>query len=272
MTTSMQPRPRALLKRLADVWPEFSKACNGRWAGIDENLLRTKLTKKQILGSGYFGIVFSTNNKKLVLKITTDEAEGAFSQLILEDPELRYSKGLPYILDVIKVPDLDAYVILRENVYYGNVEMPKSSPFSRAVGVLDEYGEAYRRIDLNASKTINSLHAFGGKLTHAEFEHTIRSAQGLIRIEIIKSVKKLPTPSSRSKYRPALDMIKHSLEVYGVALWDLHPMNLGTHKYSMHEFDENIGELDKDAILVLDVGGNWGSPILDFSMETLDLS
>lgn len=269
---TLQPRPRALLQRISTIWGDLCLALNSRWARFsDQNLVKPNLTKASILGSGYFGIVFSTTNKKLVFKVTTDPDEGAFSQLILGDPLMRYNQGLPFVLDVIKLSELEAYVILRENVSFGNVDLPASSPFIRTVDALDIYGAEYRRIENKTVKLLNAMYNSGGRLLQQEYELALREAQGLIRMEILKCLKRIPTPPEHSKYNPAIQLIRYALSTYGVALWDLHGMNLGKHLYDMREFDPKVLPLDKDVILILDIGGNWGSPILDFTIETLDI-
>ena len=272
LNKTLQPRPRALLSRLGSVWADLALAFNSRWARFsDQNLVKPTLSKSMLLGSGYFGLVFSTTNKKLVFKITTDPDEGAFSQLVLDDPNMRYNQGLPFILDVLKLSEIDAYVILRENVSFGNVDLPASSPFVRTIDALDAYGEEYRRIETRTVKLLNAMYNSGGKLLQQEYELALREAQGLIRMEILKCLKRLPTAAPHSKYGPALQLIRHALSTYGVALWDLHAMNLGKHIYDMQEFDSKIQPLNKDIVLILDIGGNWGSPILDFSIEALDI-
>jgi len=269
---TLQPRPRALLTRLQPIWSDLVVALNSRWAKFsDQNLVKPNLTKANLLGSGYFGLVFSTSNKKLVFKITTDPDEGAFSQLILSDPFMRYNQGLPFIFDVFKLTELDSYIILRENVSFGNVDMPSSSPFIRTIDALDTYGFEYKKIESQTVKLLNAMYASGGRLLPQEYELALREAQGLIRMEILKCLKRLPNTSPNSKYAPSIQLIKYALSTYGVALWDLHAMNLGKHIYDMREFDSKIPPLDKDIILILDIGGNWGSPILDFSIDTLDI-
>lgn len=269
---SIQARPRTLLNRIGGAWSDLALALNTRWARFSNtNLVKPALTKSMLLGSGYFGVVFATTNKKLVFKITTDPDEGAFSQLIIEDPTMRYNQGLPFILDVFKLPDIDAYVILRENVSFGNVDLPASSPFVRAVSALDSYGEEYRRIEARTVKLLNAMYNSGGRLLHQEYELALREAQGLVRMEILKCLKRLPTTNPQSKYAPALELIRHALFTYGVALWDLHAMNLGKHIYDMREFDSKLQPLDKDVVLILDIGGNWGSPMLDFSIDAIEL-
>ena len=43
-----------------------------------------RFSKSKILGSGYFGVVLSTSDTKLVIKVTSDLDEGYFNQIVLK--------------------------------------------------------------------------------------------------------------------------------------------------------------------------------------------
>ena len=111
--SKMMPRARTLYKYLSEDWESFCEVCNLRWEDIEPDLMTGRLTKTDVLGSGYFGIVLKTSHKKLVVKVTSDKDEGFFSELILSNPKLRESPGLPYIFDVFQIEEWDAFVILR---------------------------------------------------------------------------------------------------------------------------------------------------------------
>lgn len=268
---SMMPRSRTLYSFLKEEWSAFSDVCNRRWGRFESDLLQDHFSQKLILGSGYFGIVISTNNKKLVVKITSDKDEGYFNQLILSDPYLRGNVGLPFVLDCFHIPEWGAHVILRENVKFGISKLPDASPLSRAVPILDKFGENSLRIENKISNLINSFRGVSEKLSKSEFIFAFREAQGLIRTEIIRALKVLPYTSESSKYYASMDVIRHSLDKYGIALWDLHNLNLGYHMYDLSEFSDEAPPLDKESILILDVGGNFGSPIMSQMIEEEDL-
>lgn len=271
---TMMPRSRTLYNLLKEDWSDFKALANKRWSGIkgvDKKLLDSSLTNSKILGSGYFGIVLKTSNKKLVIKVTSDHDEGYFNQLILNDPELLYSKGLPYVLDCFHIPEWSAYVILRENVKFGLGSLPHSSPLARSIPHLDKFGEKTIKIESMVAKALDSISDVSGGITKADFNAMYREAQGLIRIEIIKTLKKLPKTSHNSKYNEAMFVIEHALDKYGIALWDLHSLNLGRHQYDMSEFNSDVDPLDKECVLILDVGGNFGSPVMSQMIENLEI-
>jgi len=265
-STDMMPRSRKLLGLMEDNWSKFRKTVNKRWSKFQEGkakLIPTKKTTGLVLGSGYFGIVMSTSDERLVFKITSDEDEGYLSELILKDPDLRCNKGLPYLFDVFRIPEWQAYVILRENVQYGLDILPDSSPLTRSIPILDQYGDRFLKIESDVVKMLNALDDIHEELTPQDFDFALKESLGAIRIEIIKTLKRLPKTSTKSKYYYAMSVIRYILDRYGIALWDLHELNLGRHKYDMQELDENAPPLDKKAVLILDVGGNFGSPILE---------
>jgi len=271
--SQMMPRSRALVNFLKDDWSEFVKVCNRRWSQFDKRLISGNFSRSKILGSGYFGVVLSTSNTKLVIKVTSDLDEGYFNQIVLDDDYLRYNPGLPLILDCFHIPEWNAHVILRENVRYGIDRLPESSPLTRSIDILDKFGEAAMRIEGKVTNMLKSLQALNVQqaLSRSDFAYAFREAQGQTRSEIVKTLKKLPTVSERSKYYYAMDVIRYSLDKYGIALWDLHEMNLGRHKYDMSTLDELAPELDKDCILILDVGGNFGSPIMAQEIDEVDI-
>ena len=132
---SMMPRSRALYNFMESDWESFCKVCNRRWSEFGSKLLDGSFSMRKVLGSGYYGIVLSVSNKKLVVKVTSDCDEGYFNMLVMEDGYLRYNPGLPFILDCFHVPEWGAYVILRENVKYGLDKLPSSSPLARSIAV-----------------------------------------------------------------------------------------------------------------------------------------
>jgi hypothetical protein len=257
---------------IADEWDAFHAVCSRRWVSIDADLLPEQFSSVKLLGSGYFGVVIGTTSKKLVVKITSDKDEGFFNNLILNDPELRYSEGLPLVLDCFHVPEWGAHVILRENVHFGIDKLPESSPLSRAIPILDKFGEQSMRIESRVTHMLRSLGGVDGRLTKDDFSQAYREAQGLIRTEIIKALKTLPSTSESSKYFSAMEVIRHSLDKYGIALWDLHNLNLGRHIYDMSEFDDDAPPLNTECVLILDVGGNFGSPIMSQLIDDEDIS
>ena len=270
--SEMMPRSRALYNFLKDDWSEFKKVCNRRWSKFSRTLLQGSFSGSRILGSGYFGLVLSTEEKKLVVKITSDQEEGYFTKLILTDNELRFSKGLPLILDNFHIPEWGAFVILRENVKFGVDKLPKSSPLSRTLPILDEFGEKVVRIEQKVTQVLNSLQGLNRKKIQKEdFDYAYREARGLVRGQIIKSLKRIPSPNSSSKYHEAMFVIRHTLDKYGIALWDLHSLNLGRHQFDMQEFCEDYPPLDKSCILILDVGGSFGSPIMTEAIDALEV-
>ena len=271
--SKMMPRSRALYNFLKDDWADFVKICNRRWSSIDKALLKGSFSRSKILGSGYFGIVLETENSKLVVKVTSDQDEGYFNQLVLTDAHLRTHPGLPYIFDCFYIPEWNAHVILRENVKCGLDRLPESSPLVRAIPVLDKFGETAMKIESKVTNMLKSMQALNVKqaLTRGDFSYAFREAQGQTRAEIVKALKKLPRVSEGSKYFNAMDVIRYSLDKYGIALWDLHEMNLGRHRYNMSDIVEGAPPLDKDTILILDVGGNFGSPIMAQEIDEIDL-
>lgn len=268
---SMMPRSRTLFSFLTEEWDAFKTVCNRRWSSFQKDLLHESFTRKQLLGSGYFGIVISTQNKKLVVKVTSDRDEGYFNQLILNDEVLDGNIGLPLVLDCFHIPEWGAHVILRENVQFGVSKLPDSSPLSRAIPILDKYGEHSIRIENKIAKMLTSFRDLSEKVSKSEFTYAYKEAQGLIRTEIIKALKTLPYTAENSKYYHAMNVIRHSLDKYGIALWDLHNLNLGYHIYDMSEFSDKAPELDPSSILILDVGGNFGSPIMSQMIEDEDI-
>jgi len=270
--SKMMPRSRSVYNQLNNDWDTFSAVCNRRWSKFRKDLLSSSFSKSLVLGSGYFGVVISTENKKLVVKITSDHDEGYFNRLILSDDTLRYNPGLPYVLDCFFVPEWDAYVILRENISYGVSDLPESSPLMRAIPILDRYGDRVLKIESDTTKLLNAQTAFHNfEFRKRDFENALRDVQGEIRVEIIKTLKLLPVATETSKYFFVMEVIRHSLDKYGIALWDLHNLNLGKHKYDMKEFDKNIFELDTKCLLISDVGGNFGSPVLDSIIESVEV-
>lgn len=268
---SMMPRTRTLFKFVDEEWPTFKEVCNKRWKNVDKNLLTGAFSLSDVLGSGYFGIVLSTSNKKLVVKVTSDNDEGYFNQLILSDPFLRNNPGLPYVFDCFHIPEWGAYVILRENVYFGLDKLPESSPLARSIAVLDGYGEKAIRIESKVAKLLRSLQNLDSAVSKSNFVYAYREAQGLMRTEIIKALKKLPQVSENSKYFHSMEVIEHSLDKYGIALWDLHTLNLGRHRYDLSDLADDAPELDKESVLILDVGGNFGSPIMAQMIDEIEI-
>ena len=271
--SKMMPRSRALYNFMKDDWSEFSKICNRRWADISPKLIQGRFSRSRILGSGYYGIVMSTANEKLVVKVTSDHDEGYFNQIVISDEYLRTNPGLPYVFDCFHIPEWNAHVILRENVKYGIDRLPESSPLTRSINVLDQFGEAAMRIEGKITKLLKSLQDLNVKqaLSRSDFSYAFREAQGQTRTEISKALKKLPRVSENSKYFYAMDVIRYALDKYGIALWDLHEMNLGRHRYSMASLSAEAPPLDKDIILILDVGGNFGSPIMAQDIDNIDV-
>lgn len=268
---SMMPRTRTLFNFLDEEWSTFKEVCNKRWKSVESNLLEGGFTLSDVLGSGYFGLVLSTSNKKLVVKVTSDNDEGYFNQLILSDSFLRNNPGLPYVFDCFQIPEWGAYVILRENVYFGLDRLPESSPLARSISVLDEYGEKAIRIESKVAKLLRSLQNIDSVVSKSNFVYAYREAQGLMRTEIIKALKKLPQVSEKSKYFHAMEVIEHSLDKYGIALWDLHTLNLGRHRYDLSDLADDAPELDTETVLILDVGGNFGSPIMAQMIDEIDI-
>lgn len=269
--SEMMPRSRAMFNFAKKQWSAFSRACNKRWKSIDKDLLAGEFDDSLILGSGYFGIVVKTNNKKLVLKISSDKAEGYFNQIVLKDEYLRYSPGLPFILDCFYIPDWDAYVILRENVKFGVSDLPSSSPLARAIPALDNFAESSIVIETKVAKLLQNYQSLDQRISRDEFNFAFKEAQGSIRSEIIKTLKKIPVPSETSRYFNSIDVITHALDKYGIALWDLHNLNLGKHIYDMTEFDSSVLPLDTKTLLILDIGGNFGSPIMSQDIDNLNI-
>jgi len=261
-TSSMLPRSRKLYKLVDDNWEDFKSVCNRRWEYVSKGLLKGGFDRRDILGSGYFGIVLKTSHKKLVVKVTSDSDEGYFNQLILNDEFLRINKGLPLIFDCFHIPEWNAYVILRENVKYGLDKLPESSPLARSIHVLDDFGERAMRVEQKVAKLLDSLYGINDQRIRSNFAYAYREAKGMIRSEIIKALKKLPQSKNSQKYGPAMSVVSHSLDKYGIALWDLHTENLGRHQFDMREFNKDAPKLDTECILILDVGGNFGSPIM----------
>lgn len=268
---SMMPRSRTLYRFILDDWDTFKSICNRRWDKTYENLLEGSFSMRKVLGSGYFGVVMSTRSKKLVVKVTSDADEGYFNQLILNDPELRFNPGLPYIVDCFHIPEWGAYIILRENVQFGIEKLPQASPLARSIDILDLYGEQAMRIESRVAKMLRSSEFKDHKISKNDFVYAYREAQGLIRTEIIKTLKKLPHTSENSKYFWSMDVIRHSLDKYGIALWDLHSLNLGKHKYDLSDIIPDAPPLDTESILILDVGGNFGSPIMTQMIEEIEI-
>lgn len=268
---SMMPRSRAIYGFLEDDWDNFKKVCNRRWNSTCPNLMEGSLSFKDVLGSGYYGVVLKTSNKKLVVKVTSDADEGYFNMLVLEDDYLRYNPGLPFILDCFHIPEWNAYVILRENVKFGLEKLPESSPLARSIAILDTYGEEAMRIESKVANALRSLDFRGEGVTRSNFVYGFKEAQGLMRTQIIKALKKLPTASPSSKYFYTMEVITHALDKYGIALWDLHELNLGKHQYDLSDIVEDAPPLDEDAILILDVGGNFGSPIMSQMIDNIDV-
>lgn len=269
--TSMLPRSRKLFKLVDDNWEDFKKVCNRRWAKVDSNILKGGFSKSTLLGSGYFGIVLKTSHKKLVVKVTSDSDEGYFNQLILNDPFLKGHKGLPYTFDCFHVPEWNAYVILRENVKYGLDKLPESSPLARSIAVLDSFGDRAMQIEYKVAKLLDSLYSIHDNRQRSNFVYAYREAQGMIRSEIIKALKKLPEAGKNSKYGPSMDIVAHSLDKYGIALWDLHTDNLGRHQFDMRDLAKDAPPLDKECVLILDVGGNFGSPIMSEDIASIEI-
>jgi len=270
--SKMMPRSRALYSFLKDDWSEFKRVCNRRWSTFANTILQGSFTGSKVLGSGYFGLVLSTNEKKLVIKVTSDQEEGYFTKLILTDKELRFNKGLPLILDNFHIPEWGAFVILRENVKFGVDTLPKSSPLSRTLPILDSFGEKVIRIEQKVTHVLNSLQGLNQtKIQKDDFDYAYREARGLVRGQIIKSLKQLPSTKPTSKYYEAMSVIRHTLDKYGIALWDLHSLNLGRHQFDMQNFCADYPPLDKSCILILDVGGSFGSPIMIESIDSLDV-
>jgi hypothetical protein len=268
---SMMPRSRSLYGFLEDDWSNFKKVCNRRWNSIHPDLIEGSLSFRDVLGSGYYGVVLQTANKKLVVKVTSDADEGYFNMLVLEDDYLRYNPGLPFILDCFHIPEWNAYVILRENVKFGLEKLPESSPLARSIAILDTYGEEAMRIESKVANALRALDFRGDGITRSSFVYGFKEAKGLMRTQIIKALKKLPSTSSRSKYFYAMEVITHALDKYGIALWDLHELNLGKHQYDLSDIVEDAPPLDKDAVLILDVGGNFGSPIMSQMIDNIDI-
>lgn len=271
--SQMMPRSRAIVNFVKDDWSDFKDICNRRWAKFSKSLITGNFSRSKILGSGYFGVVLSTSDERLVVKISSDLDEGYFNQLVLTDPYLQYHPGLPLILDCFHVPEWNAHVILRENVRYGLDKLPESSPLVRSISTLDAFGESAMRIENKVATMLRSLQALNinQALSRSDFAYAFREAQGQTRAEIVKALKKLPKVSENSKYFYAMDVIRYSLDKYGIALWDLHELNLGRHKYDMTSIDSNAPELDKDIVLILDVGGNFGSPIMAQEIDEVDI-
>ena len=266
----MMPRSRTIFRFLESDWELFKKVCNKRWKNIAPNLLDGKtMSTNRLLGSGYYGLVMKTTEKKLVVKVSSDRDEGFFNQLVLTDPYLRSSKGLPFIFDCFHIPEWSAYVILRENVRYGLETLPSSSPLARSIPILDTFGERTMRIEQDLTDILNSLQKPTSSIHKDEFIMVFKEAKGLVRSEIIKAYKKLPHTSKSSKYHASMGVLKHALDKYGIALWDLHEDNLGSHQYDMREFSDLAPPLDKKCVLILDVGGNFGSPIMSQMIDDI---
>lgn len=268
---SMMPRSRTLYGFVEDDWESFCKVCNRRWSEFGKNIFDGSFSMRKVLGSGYYGVVLSTSNKKLVVKVTSDADEGYFNMLVMEDDYLRYNPGLPFILDCFHIPEWGAYVILRENVKYGLEKLPNSSPLARSIDVLDRYGEEAMRIESKIAKMLRHLEFGDSGISKSNFEYGFREAKGMMRIEIIKALKKLPNTSTSSKYFYSMEVITHALDKYGIALWDLHELNLGKHQYDLSDIVEDAPPLDKDSVLILDVGGNFGSPIMSQMIDEIDI-
>ncbi len=268
---SMMPRSRVLYGLMEDGWSNFKKVCNRRWANIHPDLMDGSLSFRDVLGSGYYGVVLKTSNKKLVVKVTSDAEEGYFNMLVLEDAYLRYNPGLPYIIDCFHIPEWNAYVILRENVKFGLEKLPESSPLARSIAILDTYGEEAMRIESKVANALRTLDFRGEGITKSNFVYGFKEAKGLLRTQIIKTLKKLPSTSSSSKYFYAMEVISHALDKYGIALWDLHELNLGKHQYDLSDIVEDAPPLDKDSVLILDIGGNFGSPIMSEMIDEIDI-
>jgi hypothetical protein len=268
---SMMPRSRAMYGFIEDDWDNFRQVCNRRWSKYYENLMDGSFSFRKVLGSGYYGIVLETSCKKLVVKVTSDADEGYFNMIVLEDDYLRYSPGLPFILDCFHIPEWGAYVILREDVKFGLEKLPESSPLARSINILDRYGEEAMRIESKVSTALRALDFSGKGMTKSNFVYGFKEAQGLMRTEIIKAMKKLPNVSPNSKYFYAMEVIVHALDKYGIALWDLHELNLGKHKHDLSDIIDYAPPLDKESVLILDVGGNFGSPIMSQMIDSIDI-
>ena len=118
------------------------------------------------------------------------------------------------------------------------------------------------KIENRVAQMMKSFQNLNGRITRTDFNYAFREAQGQTRTEIIKALKTLPNVSEKSKYFYAMDVITYALDKYGIALWDLHEMNLGRHQFDMSDISEIAPPLDKECVLILDVGGNFGSPIM----------
>jgi len=270
--SKMMPRARTLYKYLSEDWEAFCEVCNLRWEDIEPNLMTGRLTKTDVLGSGYFGIVLKTAHKKLVVKVTSDKDEGFFSELILSNPKLRESPGLPYLFDVFQIEEWDAFVILREDMHYGVGEIPESSPILRSLPILDSYGESLSRIDGKVLKLLDGLQAVDPEMSKRDVNLALSEARGLIQVEILKTLTKLPQPKKSSNYYSIMEVIREALNTYGIALWDLHRLNLGKHKHDMSDLVKGLPPRKKGTIALLDVGGNIGTPAIESLIDSVNLS
>lgn len=274
--SKMMPRTRALYRYMKEEWPTFCEVCNNRWDGIVPDLMKGRLTEADVLGSGYFGIVLKTSDKRLVVKVTSDNEEGYFSQLVMDNEELRRSQGLPYYFDVFAIPEWDAFVILREDMTYGVYENGSSAspkPILRMIDSLDEYTDRVLKVDKQIAGLLRSLQEIDGyRISDGDTRLALREASGLIRVEVIKTLSKFPKISENSKYYCLSEVVRTALETYGIALSDLHPMNLGKHKHDISELVPDLPKRSKSMIALLDVGGNFGAPILDKLIAQEDVS
>jgi len=270
------PRTRALYRYLNEEWSTFCEVCNSRWDGIAPDLMKGRLTESDVLGSGYFGIVLKTSDKRLVVKVTSDDEEGYFSQLVIDNPALRDSEGLPYYFDVFAIPEWNAFVILREDMTYGVFENDgKASPrlVSRMIERLDEFTDRVLQVDKQIAGLLRSLQEIDSyRLSDGDVRMALREASGLIRIEVIKTISKFPKVSQSSKYFDLSQVVLKALETYGIALSDLHPMNLGRHKHDISDLVPHLPKRSKSTVALLDVGGNFGAPILDKLIAQEDVS
>ncbi len=271
--SKMMPRTRALYRYLREEWATFCEVCNARWDHIEPDLMKGRLTESDILGSGYFGIVLKTSDKRLVVKVTSDDEEGYFSQLVIDNDVLRRSPGLPYYFDVFAIPEWNAFVILREDMTYGVFSSGKGVPsiVTKMIGTLDEYTQQVSEIDQKITDLLGSLQNLNHRITKADTRMALREASGLLRIEIIKTLKKLPNIGERSKYHYLGCVVRAALQLYGIALSDLHPMNLGKHKHDLSELVPDL-ERPKGVVALLDVGGNFNAPLLDALIAQEDVS
>lgn len=240
-------RIKELLKIAKDNQAKIDKAITSDLKELGVNLPVGKksaldgrsLSKKASLGHGLWGIVFPTNDKRFVVKITADPTEGAVTQTVIDHPKLRYHPGIAFFVSIRRLPvpgQSPVWIVLRENIRPVSKEEISTITDNRI------WNDTLKPFIL-ASRELNDVLA-KGKAGAKLDEACLAFIQTHARLKDVKGFKEIAS------------LVHAYFDVATGALGDVHMGNVAYRQHAMTGIDKRL-KTSKTNYILMDLGVSY---------------